>query len=365
MPLYMDFHHIENVTIEDVKRAHIADVAIQDKYGVRYHQFWVNQEAGAVFCLIEGPDPQTCEKVHQAAHGNIACALTEVEPGFYEMMMGSGHTVNSHGLVQKKNGTPDTGYRTILVVSLYGITKATASSDLFMLLTPNWARKIVREQMEGFWGRHLAWDTDDSLIAVFDDATDAVHCALGIKKSLEQFENKQPEIIFKMGLSASQPVTKAGDFFREAIQLGHRLSLTAPDNQILVCDLVKKICGNEDVFSDDAIKSLNTKEQEFISHLIYVAASKISDRKFDLNKLSSEVCVSRPQLYRKITALTGRSPNDFITDLRMQKALSLLRQKKSGIAEIAYHAGFNSPSYFSKCFVEKFGCTPSTFLKKT
>ncbi|MBN8860209.1 MAG: DUF4242 domain-containing protein [Sphingobacteriales bacterium] len=364
MPLYMDFHHIENVTVEDVKRAHMADVAIQDKYGVRYLQFWVNQEAGAVFCLIEGPDPETCEKVHQMAHGNIACALTEVETGFYEMMMGTGHAVNDHGLVQKENGTLDTGYRTILVVSLYGITKATASSDLSMLLTPNWARKIVREQMERFAGRHLAWDADDSLMAAFDDATGAVYCALGIKKALEQFEDKQPDIIFKMGLSASQPVTMKGDFFREAINLGHRLSLTAPNNQILACALIRKICKNEDVFSDNSIKSLNTKEQEFISNLIYVAESKISDQQFDLNKLSNEICISRPQLYRKITALTGRSPNDFIIDLRMQKALSLLRQKKHGIAEIAYDSGFNSPSYFSKCFVEKFGCTPSTFLKR-
>ncbi|MCC6288735.1 MAG: DUF4242 domain-containing protein [Chitinophagaceae bacterium] len=365
MPLYMDFHHIENVTVEDVKRAHMADVAIQDKYGVRYLQFWVNQEAGTVFCLIEGPDPETCEKVHQMAHGNIACALTEVETGFYEMMMGTGHTVNDYGLVQKKNGFLDTGYRTILVVSLYGITRATASSDLSMLLTPNWARKIVREQMERFAGRHLTWDADDSIVAVFDDATDAVSCALLIKNTLEQFEPKHPEVIFKMGLSASQPVTKEGDFFKEAIKLGHRLSLIASNNQILTCALVRKICNNEAVFSDDAVKSLNTKEQEFISNLIHVTETKIADQQFDLNTLSNEVCVSRPQLYRKITALTGRSPNDFIIDLRMQKALSLLKQKKACIAEIAYNSGFNSPSYFSKCFAEKFGCTPSAFLKKT
>jgi AraC-like DNA-binding protein len=360
----MDFHHIENVTVEDVKRAHMADVAIQDKYGVRYLQFWVNQETGAVFCLIEGPDPETCEKVHQMAHGNIACALTEVETGFYEMMMGAGHTVNDYGLVQKKNGTLDTGYRTILVVSLYGITGATTSCDLSMLLTPNWARKIVREQMERFGGRHLAWDADDSLIAAFDDATNAVYCALDIKKALEQFESKQPDIIFKMGLSASQPVTREGDFFKEAIKLAHRLSLTVQDNQALTCSLVRTICKNEELFANNAIKSLNAKEEEFISNLIHVAELKIADQQFDLNKLSNEVCVSRPQLYRKITALTGRTPNNFIIDLRMQKALSLLKQKKSGIAEIAYNAGFNSPSYFSKCFAEKFGCTPSTFLRK-
>jgi AraC-like DNA-binding protein len=47
----------------------------------------------------------------------------------------------------------------------------------------------------------------------------------------------------------------------------------------------------------------------------------------------------------------------------MDKALTLLKQKKSNIAEVAYETGFNSPSYFTKCFTEKFGCTPSAFAK--
>jgi hypothetical protein len=56
MPLFMDFHKIENITLDAVRMAHSADEAIQDRYGVKYHQFWVNEEAGSVFCLVEGPD---------------------------------------------------------------------------------------------------------------------------------------------------------------------------------------------------------------------------------------------------------------------------------------------------------------------
>ncbi|WP_200975061.1 nickel-binding protein [Echinicola sp. 20G] len=87
----MDFHQFEHLSIEDVKTAHIADVAIQDAYGVKYHQFWVNEKAGTVFCLVEGPDKETCELVHQMAHGAVPCALTEVEVGFYDLVMGKGH----------------------------------------------------------------------------------------------------------------------------------------------------------------------------------------------------------------------------------------------------------------------------------
>ncbi|HKI88702.1 MAG TPA: DUF4242 domain-containing protein, partial [Draconibacterium sp.] len=79
MPLYMDFHIIPDVTIEDVKSAHMADEEVQHKYGVKYHQFWVNEEAGTVFCLMEGPDKEACTATHQEAHGNVACKIEEVE----------------------------------------------------------------------------------------------------------------------------------------------------------------------------------------------------------------------------------------------------------------------------------------------
>src|SRR5262245_41995400 len=99
MPLYMDFHKFAHVTLEDVKTAHTADVAVQEKFGVKYHQYWVNQEAGTVFCLCEGPDKETCEAVHQTAHGNIACALVEVQPGFFELFMGKRPPIDPQGLV--------------------------------------------------------------------------------------------------------------------------------------------------------------------------------------------------------------------------------------------------------------------------
>jgi len=72
--------------------------------------------------------------------------------------------------------------------------------------------------------------------------------------------------------------------------------------------------------------------------------------------------VSRPQLYRKIRALTGRSPVDFIHDLKMNRALSLLKDKQHNITEIAMELGYSNPSYFAKCFQKKFGVTPSKAL---
>ncbi|MEP7317674.1 MAG: helix-turn-helix domain-containing protein [Panacibacter sp.] len=209
---------------------------------------------------------------------------------------------------------------------------------------PHWARKLIKENIATFKGRELKWETDDSLIGVFDDATKAVACALQMQRQLLHDEEKQPEIIFNIGISAAQPVTAEGDFFNEAIKLAHRLSTTVQANQILISSLVKKLCRNGHFLADNSLlKSLNTKEEEFISNLICIAQAKLSDQQFDLNKPSSEICVSRPQLYRKVMSLTGRSPHDFMRDLRMNKALALLKQQKANIAEIAYETGSTAP----------------------
>lgn len=360
----MDFHHIDNVTVEDVKTAHIADASIQGKYGVRYHQFWVNQEAGAVFCLVEGPDAETCEMVHKLAHGNIACALTEVEPGLYEKMMGTGHRIDG-GHVQHQDGTIDNGYRTIVLTSITGITKATNSKQFPELLQPGWAREMVFRGIDVFTGRELKWESDDSIIGVFDDAARAVACALQVQQHLLNEPEKGPRVVVRTGISSAQPVTAEGDFFQQAVKLAHRLCMIASPNRILASSLTAKLCSNEIQLNDSvSIKSLSAKEEEFILNLINVAEKKLDDAHFDLNALCSEICVSRPQLYRKIISLTGLSPNYFVRNLRMTKAIAMLKQQKLNISEIAYRTGFGSPSYFSKCFAEKFGRPPSDFLKR-
>ncbi len=252
MPLFMDFHKFESVTIEAVKTAHIADIGVQDQYGVKYHQFWVNEEEGSVFCLVEGPDKETCEKVHQIAHGNVACALTEVSPGLYVKLMGKDYEVDDDGHVSHADGTVDLGYRTILVASVYGITSAKNSKDLSLLVTPHWAKKLITEKIAVFNGREIKWDTDDSLIAIFNDSTETVRCALQIQKKLIESKIKDPPIVFKIGISAAQPVTKEGDFFTEAIRLAHRLSITANTNQVLISSLVKKLCRDEQLLNNNS-----------------------------------------------------------------------------------------------------------------
>lgn len=82
MPLFMDEHTMEGgVSATDVAGAHQADLATQTKYGVSYKQYWVNEAAGKVFCLVDAPDSATAVTVHREAHGLVADHIYEVQEG--------------------------------------------------------------------------------------------------------------------------------------------------------------------------------------------------------------------------------------------------------------------------------------------
>ena len=79
MPLFMDVHTIEGgVTAEDVAQAHQADLETQGRYGVDYKRYWVDEQAGKVFCLVEAPDAEAASTVHHEAHGLVADVVYEV-----------------------------------------------------------------------------------------------------------------------------------------------------------------------------------------------------------------------------------------------------------------------------------------------
>jgi hypothetical protein len=82
MPLYMDVHRLDGgVTVDDVAKAHMADLHTQDKYGVDYQRYWVDEAHGTIFCLVEAPSPDAASTVHREAHGLVAEEIFEVKEG--------------------------------------------------------------------------------------------------------------------------------------------------------------------------------------------------------------------------------------------------------------------------------------------
>jgi AraC-like DNA-binding protein len=365
MPLFMDYHKGLSVSVEDVKKAHIADEAVQSKYGVIYHQFWVNEEDGTVFCLMEGPDKESCAAVHREAHGGVACSIVEVSTGFYKLFMGNGHVVEQ-GHVRRSDGTADPGMRTILVINIQGRTNIKRSADYRSLRNSAAAKELTISYVSRFHGREVNWLHDDSLVAVFDASLQAVNCALELQSELAKRANNQANdewnITFKIGLSSGQPLTESGDLFANTIMTARRLCNIASANEVLVSPRILESCNVKELSNGRKfVRILSTREQDFITSLFSISEKKLSDELFTVDTLCRHIGVSRPQLYRKIVSLTGKSPHDFIRDLRMDKALALLKQRAGNVSEIALEVGYNNPSYFARCFQMRFGCTPSRF----
>ena len=81
MPLYLDSHKVEGLTVEAAEAAHAKDLAVQDKYGVKYLKYWYDEKTGRIFCLVEAPNEDAAAAVHREAHGHVADEIFEVKEG--------------------------------------------------------------------------------------------------------------------------------------------------------------------------------------------------------------------------------------------------------------------------------------------
>jgi hypothetical protein len=82
-PLFMDVHERlpEGITAKEIVGAHRADLEIQQRYGVKYLRYWIDEEAGKVFCLVDAPSAEAAALVHREAHGLLADRIYQVQEG--------------------------------------------------------------------------------------------------------------------------------------------------------------------------------------------------------------------------------------------------------------------------------------------
>jgi AraC-like DNA-binding protein len=108
--------------------------------------------------------------------------------------------------------------------------------------------------------------------------------------------------------------------------------------------------------------AISSADEKFLDLLQKVLDKNITDSNFTIEDFGKEMGVSRMQLHRKLKALTGQSASEFLKTQRLKLALKLLKEKKISIAEVGYTVGFNDPSYFTKCFKQEFGRSPSEYF---
>jgi transcriptional regulator GlxA family with amidase domain len=102
-------------------------------------------------------------------------------------------------------------------------------------------------------------------------------------------------------------------------------------------------------------------EDAFVLKFKNVLEENYSNPEMSVEILSVKMSLSRAQLYRKLQSLTGRSVNEHLNSIRLEKARHLLKTSSMNISEVAYDVGFNDPKYFGRVFSEAFGQSPSEF----
>lgn len=160
----------------------------------------------------------------------------------------------------------------------------------------------------------------------------------------------------------------------EGLQSTADAFLTKPfDNDIVkatVFQLISERKKLQERYSQDIILRpvdivINSVDEKFLEKLQEILQKELSNSEFSADDFATTIGMSRMQLHRKLKTLLGVSTTEFLRTERLKTAKELLKKGDGTISEIAYSVGFNDVSYFSKCFKEKFQCTPSEYIEST
>ena len=279
MPSYMDIHEIPGgVSAEDVAKAHAQDVAVQDKYGVSYHKYWVNEKEGKIFCLCHAPNAEAAKQVHREAHGLVAEKVIQVEPEVADLFMG-GSEVNPGGAAILPGGSADDrdpGIRTILFTDIVESTNMTQQmGDEAAMELVDLHDSIVRSALKDLGGREVK-HLGDGIMASFVSAASAVKCAARVQNELVknlQANANQP-VRVRVGIAAGEPVERHNDLFGVTVQLASRLCAHAEADQILVSNVVAELCQGKAIpFEDLGEVMLKGFDQPVRAHAVTWASA--------------------------------------------------------------------------------------------
>jgi class 3 adenylate cyclase len=251
----MDIHEVPGgVSAEDVAKAHAEDIKIEDKYGVHYHKYWVNEKAGKIFCLCHAPNAEAAAQVHREAHGLVADKIIEIQPELAEGFLG-GVEVNKAGaaLVPGAINERDPGIRTVLFTDIVDSTALTQTlGDEAAMALLDLHNTVVRNALADSGGREVK-HTGDGIMASFVSAAGAVRSAIQIQRELEKHAQRNPDrpLKVRVGAAAGEPVEQHNDLFGTTVQLAARLCAHAQPEQILVSNAIAELCIGKGLAFED------------------------------------------------------------------------------------------------------------------
>lgn len=156
----------------------------------------------------------------------------------------------------------------------------------------------------------------------------------------------------------------------EGFECGADDYITKPFNFEILQSRIRNLIHQRELYQKEMRHKIDVRasyvevtslDEKLVNRALKIVEEKISDADFSVEDLSHELGMSRVHLYKKLQALTGKSPLEFIRSIRLQHAAQLLEKSQLTVSEVAYKVGFNNPKYFAKYFREEFQVLPSAY----
>jgi class 3 adenylate cyclase len=241
MPIYLDRHACQGVTASAIADMHRQDLAVAQRYGVRFLTYWFDEARGTAFCLIDAPDAATAREVHAASHGEVANDLIEVELSAIEAFLGR---VSAPNPAAGDDAPAGAAVRTILftdIVDSTGLAARLGDSRMVEMVRAHDA--LVRRALGRRSGREVK-HTGDGIMACFEDVRAAVVCACEIQQAFADFNAGRGEMLrIRIGLDAGEPVEDSADLFGVTVQRAARLCRSAEPDVIVISEAVRDGAG--------------------------------------------------------------------------------------------------------------------------
>ena len=237
----MDRHEFVGLSAEEAALAHLKDLKVQGRYGVRFLTYCYHEERQTAFCLAKAPSADAVEEVHRASHGYTAYQIIEVDEPMVARFMG--------GILEHPPGEVfvDAAFRTIMFTDIVESTSLTQRlGDAAAMAMVRAHDEIVRGSLERHRGSEVK-HTGDGVMATFPSVVSAIEGAVEIQRRIADVKGTgSTPVRVRIGMAAGEPVTERNDLFGATVQLAARLCSRADPGGILVAGTVHDLALGKD-----------------------------------------------------------------------------------------------------------------------
>ncbi len=313
-------------------------------------RFWYNSELKKAICFLDAEDKDVLERI----------AVDEASPAVIVEI-----SAESFGRIAEQLNTLHAirGEEDVCVILCRKISQEPIEleeSKRFVDLMKEFDRK-TKKMVFRYGGEWLS-SKGDYVLVHFNNLKKAVECSLELRQVFDQCRKKIATCKVSMNIGLSLDLAEKSKLqpSEASVKLARRLAFINSDSVIISHQLSDKKSGFR---NEKFIRLLSYKEEKFVNKLMDCLEQHWQNENFQVEDIGKQLGCSKSKIYRQIMDLMEQSPNQFIKEYRLNRAIDMIRARRSNISEIAFESGFGSPSYFSRCFQKRFGLNPTDFIQ--